>query len=117
MDSETIFTDDVLASGQSLSDEKLVHHLVDHAQEAIGFLESVGVNLDIISQCGGHTLPRTHRSKPDPTAKIQKNVGSVITSTLEAQLQNSLQISILTSSQVTKILTRSKISHFLQLPI
>jgi len=71
-DSPEIFTEDVLKSGQGTANEALVKHLVSKSTDAIHFLEKLGVNLDILSQCGGHQFPRTHRSKPDPTAKFQK---------------------------------------------
>lgn len=56
---------DTLRSGKGLSGEELVSVLAEKSGSAVDFLESFGVDLSTLSQLGGHSHPRTHRSKPD----------------------------------------------------
>jgi len=102
-DEPEVFREDVLRSGQSIADPVLVDHLIENSSAAIKFLEEINVNLDLLSQCGGHQFPRTHRSQPDPTAKFQRNIGSIITNALAAQLEKQANVKIWTSSPVTEL--------------
>lgn len=82
----------------------MIKQLVSKSSQAISFLEELNINLELLSQCGGHRKARTHRSKADPNAKFQKNIGSIITSNLEKRLKEMPNVHIHVSSPVTKIL-------------
>jgi aspartate oxidase len=64
-DSVESFVKDTLKSGQGLSEEPLVQLLVEKSAEAVSFLSSFDIPLDVISRCGGHSASRTHRNGPD----------------------------------------------------
>ncbi|CAN0386491.1 unnamed protein product, partial [Hapterophycus canaliculatus] len=36
---------------------------------AVEWLESFGLDLSLLSQCGGHQAPRTHRIPPGPDGR------------------------------------------------
>ncbi|ORZ31130.1 FAD binding domain-domain-containing protein [Catenaria anguillulae PL171] len=71
--------------GGGRSDKLLVKTLTANAQDAHAWLETFGITLDHISQCGGHTLPRTHRESPRPDGKPAP-VGWDIIKTLKAYI-------------------------------
>lgn len=80
------FRGDVLASCGALVHPPLVEVLVNGATKADGFLRSMGIELDAVSQLGGHTVARTHRF----AAKEGKNpppVGFGIMTALEKLLR------------------------------
>lgn len=56
IDSIAAFENDTLKSGGELSDPALVKLLVQNAKEALEWVESFGITLDNISQCGGHSV-------------------------------------------------------------
>eukprot|EP00124_Ichthyophonus_hoferi_P002705 Ihof_evm6s196 gene=Ihof_evmTU6s196 len=106
-DSVEQFQDDSLKSGQGLSKKDLVDVLVGHSKEAIDWVSSFGLDLSCISQCGGHSAPRTHREparldgKPCP-------VGWDIVSTLRARveiLSNEGLVTVMTLTRCVDILT------------
>lgn len=68
---------------------KLLETLIKNSKAAYQFLQEYGVNLDIISQCGGHSKPRTHRSLNKSDKPI--NVGSEIISKLAAFITDSMK--------------------------
>ncbi|KAI9159468.1 hypothetical protein H9P43_008808 [Blastocladiella emersonii ATCC 22665] len=68
-DSVHDFADDTLKSGGGRSDPLLVHTLTANSKDAHAFLESFGITLDNVSQCGGHSRPRTHRESPRQDGK------------------------------------------------
>lgn len=103
-DSIDLFYDDVIASGHNKSDPILVKKLVDSSADAISFLESCGINLQELSQCGGHQVPRTHRAEPDLTAKMQANIGYTIISNLEKKLRTYSNVKIFTSTSVSELI-------------
>ncbi|ORY91221.1 FAD binding domain-containing protein [Syncephalastrum racemosum] len=57
------FEQDTLQSGGGRSDMKLVHKLVEESNDALAWLKAQDATLDLssVSQCGGHSQPRTHR--------------------------------------------------------
>eukprot|EP00762_Andalucia_godoyi_P003316 ANDGO_06688.mRNA.1 Fumarate reductase len=105
------FLADVISSGDGRSDAELVRVLVDRSADAWNFITSFGVNLEDISQCGGHSAPRTHRNLDDPV-KMPKvvNVGWSIMSTLIAHLETEskkpedARVTIMTGSEVVRLL-------------
>lgn len=68
-DSMEAFEQDTLQSGGGLSDPTLVHKLVHESPGALEWLKSQDdtLNLNVVSRCGGHSHPRTHRcpARPD----------------------------------------------------
>jgi fumarate reductase flavoprotein subunit len=52
-DSKEEFLKDTLKSGKGNSDKDLANILIEKSSESIEFLQSFGVKLDEISQCGG----------------------------------------------------------------
>lgn len=76
---------DTLASGQGESDVPMVRTLVTRSAAAVEWLAAAGVQLDAVTQTGGHAAPRTHHErsvdgKPRPVgwdiiAALQKRVG------------------------------------------
>lgn len=76
------FRGDVSQSCGGLINPALVEVLVHGSTQADAFLRSLGVELDAVSQCGGHTVPRTHRFAPKD-GKAPPPVGFGIMSTLE----------------------------------
>lgn len=77
-DSRTHFVNDVLSSGGDLCDRGLVDILVRDSEEALRFIEGVGVDMSKVSQLGGHSHARTHRNTSGP------NVGFAIMKVLNA---------------------------------
>ncbi|RQD71830.1 MAG: FAD-binding protein [Tindallia sp. MSAO_Bac2] len=71
-DSRQHFIEDIMKSGEGLSNRQLVETLVDDSRKAMAFLEKFGhtfirnkdgqLSGDVISRAGGHTHPRTLRS-------------------------------------------------------
>jgi FAD-dependent fumarate reductase len=110
-DSIELFINDTLRSGKKKSKEELVKTLVDNSFNAIKFLEDKGINADLLSQCGGHSAARTHRSKQKPNSKPM-NFGLEVILTLLNYLKNKKEyigrFNILTDSEVVEILYDEK---------
>ena len=62
-DSKQCFAQDTIKSGQGYSNDALVDVFAGQSQDAWKFLTDLGVNLDIVSKTGGHSVARTHRAK------------------------------------------------------
>jgi len=75
------FYADTIKSGQGLSDKTLVRVLTKNSKDAWDFLRYVGVDLIKVTQCGGHSISRTHR--PDNTT-----VGHAIVSGLKKYIES-----------------------------
>lgn len=71
-DSAQDFVYDMLSSGGELSDIHLVDALVQDSEAALRFIQEMGVDLNTLSQLGGHSHARTHRTSTGP------NVGFAI---------------------------------------
>ncbi len=65
-DTPDSFAEDTLASGGGVADAELVIELARHSSDGLLFLESFGLDLSLLSQCGGHSFARTHRLHPIP---------------------------------------------------
>ncbi|KAK3320175.1 FAD binding domain-containing protein [Cercophora scortea] len=81
--------------------KSLITTLVKQSSEAIDFLSSLGVDLSVVAQLGGHSHARTHRGagKTPPGASIM--------TTLLAKLKEEGpdRFAILTECEVTRLLT------------
>lgn len=98
-DSMEAFEQDTLKSGGGLSDPVLVHKLVHESRQALDWLLSRDdtLNLSVVSRCGGHSHPRTHRCPPRPDG-APVPVGWRLIQALKQNLQT---IEQLTSTSVT----------------
>ena len=81
--------------------EALISVLTNRSAAAIDFLVDLGVDLSVVAQLGGHSLPRTHRGagKTPP--------GASIVTTLLAKLkeQGGDRFELVTDAEVTSLLT------------
>jgi succinate dehydrogenase/fumarate reductase flavoprotein subunit len=102
-DSKLQFMEDTITSGGSLADRHLVARLVEDSASAIDWIEQQGVPLRVVSQCGGHSCPRTHRIAPDENGRATP-VGWGIMSALQRKIQEA-NINVLFSSPVRKLIT------------
>uniref|UniRef100_A0A0G4G8H0 fumarate reductase (NADH) n=1 Tax=Chromera velia CCMP2878 TaxID=1169474 RepID=A0A0G4G8H0_9ALVE len=101
------FEEDVIASGGGFSDPQLVDVLVKSSAYAYNFLETFeGLNLSVVSQCGGHSKPRTHRLPPSPDGKPSP-VGWTTVSTLKKFVTSLPAVTLRTNSRVTHLLKDS----------
>jgi succinate dehydrogenase/fumarate reductase flavoprotein subunit len=82
MDTTETFIGDTLNSGGGACLKELVDTIVSKSAEAVSFLTSLGVDLSVLSKCGGHTHARTHRASPPPAGQPARNIGFEITSKL-----------------------------------
>lgn len=80
-DSIECFVGDTISSGGGGCISELVITLVTQSASAIAFLTSLGVDLSVLSKCGGHKYARTHRAAP-PVNGPARNIGFEITSKL-----------------------------------
>lgn len=102
------FVKDTLKSGQGLSDVKLVEVLAQDSTTAIDWVTLFGVDLDVLSKCGGHSFPRTHRSSVDERGR-PRNIGWEIVSKLIDYI-NSLpddRIKTIYGAKMTKLITNA----------
>lgn len=102
-DTYDLFYNDVLVSSKfpKGKPQPLIQTLVRESKSAHEFLERHGLSLSLISQCGGHSQPRTHRDQP-PEGVI-RNVGMSIIQTLSQSVKNR-SIEIKTSTRVTELI-------------
>lgn len=68
-DSVEKFFKETIKAGHEYGDRELVSILAEHSGSAIEFVESFGVDLSVVSQLGGHSVPRTHREPTDPKGR------------------------------------------------
>ncbi|KAK4675539.1 hypothetical protein QC764_505070 [Podospora pseudoanserina] len=83
--------------------EELITVLTNRSASAIDFLTDLGVDLSVVAQLGGHSLPRTHRGagKTPPGASI---VTTLLTKLKE---QGPDRFQLVTDSEMTRLLTDS----------
>ncbi|KAJ3117577.1 NADH-cytochrome b5 reductase [Physocladia obscura] len=117
-DSVSLFIQDTMKAGKQTNDPELVKILGEKSADAYNFIEQLGVKLNDVSQCGGHSVPRTHREKETdgkPKAvgwDIMKSLQDHITScfspktTVPETLANEQYgtIKVITGMRATKIL-------------
>ncbi|AET39033.1 fumarate reductase Ecym_3562 [Eremothecium cymbalariae DBVPG len=82
-DSAELFYKDTVKSAKSYGSMELMDTLTSHSASAISWLTSdFDLKLDLVSQLGGHSVPRTHRS----SGKLPP--GFEIVSTLKKELES-----------------------------
>eukprot|EP00826_Nyctotherus_ovalis_P010750 TRINITY_DN12818_c0_g1_i11.p1 TRINITY_DN12818_c0_g1~~TRINITY_DN12818_c0_g1_i11.p1 ORF type:complete len:506 (-),score=106.43 TRINITY_DN12818_c0_g1_i11:136-1653(-) len=70
-DSIELFIKDTLASGKDRSDPRLVAALAEGSRDAWDFFtKECGIDLSMVSQCGGHSVARTHRPKGNASVGV-----------------------------------------------
>jgi len=70
-DSAEAFAADTAAAGGGFGQPELLKALADDSVHALQFLRSHGVDLSLLSQCGGHSVPRTHRPRTSSSTGIE----------------------------------------------
>ncbi|EFN54784.1 hypothetical protein CHLNCDRAFT_134736 [Chlorella variabilis] len=96
-DAAEAFREDTLRSGGGLSAPELVDTLVGDSQEAVGWLESQGIELSGRVQLGGHTRKRTRTSTRGPVGF------SIMRALLERQAGDS-RVRVVTGAKVESLL-------------
>ncbi|KAL0477897.1 fumarate reductase [Acrasis kona] len=101
------FYRDVITSSKSSINKPhvLLQTLVRDSPVAFQYLYDKGLNLSLLTQCGGHGTPRTHRD--DPPAGMLRNVGAYITKNLIQNINKTLDIFVLLNNSVTHLETDS----------
>lgn len=97
-DNPDVYFEDTMKGGRNINDPKLVRYLVDHANESLAWIESIGGSLPYLSFSGGQTYKRVH------TAKGGTIVGAYLVSTFYKKAQE-LGMDIRINSQAVKLLT------------
>lgn len=96
-DSIELFIEDTLKSGGGLSNESLAKLLAKNSKNAINWLvDELGLDLLIVSQLGGHSMPRTHRGPGGPP-------GYEIITSLFNRIKNHPNVTVLMNSRLTRI--------------
>eukprot|EP01105_Mastigella_eilhardi_P010217 TRINITY_DN2392_c0_g1_i1.p1 TRINITY_DN2392_c0_g1~~TRINITY_DN2392_c0_g1_i1.p1 ORF type:complete len:501 (+),score=106.94 TRINITY_DN2392_c0_g1_i1:71-1573(+) len=94
---------DTLASGAGLSDPALVRVLAGRSVDALSWLQALGVNCSSVIQCGGHSLPRTHRLPPshDHTTMVGAEIVNALVKAIAAT-----QVTVTLNAQVENVVTK-----------
>ncbi|KAI8900298.1 FAD binding domain-containing protein [Globomyces pollinis-pini] len=100
-DSVDEFVRDTLHTGHC-NDKSLVLELVQSSPHAIEWLETFSLSLTELSQCGGHSKPRTHRFPPKSDGSPSP-IGWTIISTLSKYIKEHTDVHILTESTLVSI--------------
>lgn len=98
-DSIDLFIKDTIKSGKNACNEKLVQILASSSKNAINWLTKQGINLQAVSQLGGHSMPRTHRGE-DGLAP-----GYSMISKLWAKIQQHPKVSLMMNTRLQKIIS------------
>ncbi|KAI9269829.1 FAD binding domain-containing protein [Sporodiniella umbellata] len=102
-----LFIQDTLKSGGGESEELLVHKLVDESQSALDWLMRQGeLDLSLVSQCGGHSVARTHRCPSENGRPVP--VGWKLIETLKRRLGDLPNVDILTQTRVLELITKDE---------
>lgn len=113
-DSYELLVDDTLRSGKGLSVKELVSTLSHDSTDAVAFLVENGAHLDVVSQCGGHSRPRTHRNGPSADGRV-RNVGAEVIGTLFRTCTEAADVAphveIVTQAKATELLTEEDSSN------
>lgn len=102
LDSFIFFGSDTLSAGGKVGDRRLIFRLTRESQSAVEFLETFGLSLTEIAQCGGHSSPRTHRIAPSAD-EVPVPLGFMIVKQLLTAISEIPAIQIITSAEVTAI--------------
>ncbi|MDO4432058.1 MAG: flavocytochrome c [Aerococcaceae bacterium] len=60
-DSNDLFYEETLKGGKNANDPELLRYMVDNSAEAIDWLDSIGIRLNVITFSGGFSKARIHR--------------------------------------------------------
>lgn len=96
-DDVEVYAADINAAGDNLGDPELVNYLSESAKESLEWLSGMGLELSMISQDSGSTLPRTHRPSDDRSA------GEAVMSLLESKVEE-LKIPVMYEVETSEIL-------------
>lgn len=103
-DSISTFINDTMNSGGGACNKELVELIANESSSAISFLLSLGVDLSVLSKCGGHSYARTHRSAPPSPGQPPRNIGFSITSKLIDHINKTQSIQVITGARVQKLI-------------
>eukprot|EP01026_Neomeris_dumetosa_P013294 TRINITY_DN14646_c0_g1_i4.p1 TRINITY_DN14646_c0_g1~~TRINITY_DN14646_c0_g1_i4.p1 ORF type:complete len:470 (+),score=82.38 TRINITY_DN14646_c0_g1_i4:28-1410(+) len=81
-DQNQTYVEDTIRSGDGNSNLELVQKLVDGSEDAIKFLEELGLDMSVIVKLGGHRHPRTHSC---PNGAVGWNIVKSLIQTIEKQ--------------------------------
>ncbi|ORZ23972.1 FAD binding domain-containing protein [Absidia repens] len=101
------FYQDTIQAGHG--QPELVRKLVQESPSALAWLTEAGVDLSVVSQCGGHSRARTHRCPPGPNG-MPVPVGFKLVDTLKKRAQQ-LGIDMQTNARVTSLLLNNHNSN------
>lgn len=103
-DTLSAFAEDTFVSGGNINVPSLVNTLVHSSKDAVEWFSNFNLELSAISQCGGHSIPRTHRQAPRPDGKPSP-VGWNIISTLKNHILEKLSenVSIMLNTKVDEL--------------
>lgn len=102
-DSFELFYNDTMASGKGSADSSLVDALVKDSSDAISFFEKRGINMDVLSILGGHSVARTHRPRTDGEGR-PKNAGADIMYRLFESAKSNPNIRFITRANAKKLI-------------
>eukprot|EP01135_Chromosphaera_perkinsii_P007960 Nk52_evm32s1073 gene=Nk52_evmTU32s1073 len=108
-DSEELFREDTQRSGDNLNVPTLVRVLTSNSASAVKWVYDFGLDISDVRQLGGHSAARTHRQPPSDDGKIAPigwNIIKTLKEKIESEIKNSENITILTESKVTQLLSR-----------
>ncbi|CAM9675844.1 unnamed protein product [Ectocarpus fasciculatus] len=104
-DSDTLqsFKADIIKSGGGRSTPELVDVLVEKSAEAVEWLETFGLDLSLLSQCGGHQAPRTHRIPPGSDGRPVPVGWTTVQKVYKYVEDHPEEISVMTNAHVTSL--------------
>ena len=102
-DSTELFALDTLIGGKGLNNPDLVNTLVNDSAAAIDWLSSIGIDLNNVAAFGGASVKRIHR--PVNAEGKVVSVGAYTVPLLEKASQERDNITLLTDTTATQILT------------
>ena len=102
-DSTELFALDTMIGGKGINDPELVNTLVNNSAAAIAWLSSIGIDLNNVAAFGGASVKRIHR--PVNAEGKVVSVGAYTVPLLEAASQARSNITLLTDTTATAILT------------
>ncbi|ODQ63477.1 Flavocytochrome c [Nadsonia fulvescens var. elongata DSM 6958] len=98
-DSVSSFAEDSVKSAKHLARTNLIDTLTKNSKPAIDWLtQSFNIDLSLVSQLGGHSMPRTHRGKTLPP-------GFAIISAISKYLEANEKLTVLTNAKAIRLLT------------
>ncbi|KAG1438960.1 hypothetical protein G6F56_012458 [Rhizopus delemar] len=102
------FIQDTLESGGGESQVDLVHKLVDDSRPALDWLikQDDSLHLSLVSQCGGHSVARTHRCPSENGRPVP--VGWKLIESLKSRLNDLPNVIILTQTRVLELIVRQE---------